>query len=163
MIIIAKYLLILKRCIHIWLTSARGQSTSLLPTPSSGAAWNVPASVLLFLSRLKTYAGQLDPWFPTSQKPEPDSRTNTGEQKGHHSVAKRSSPQQATTNFNIIWVSLQCSLLLTSCAYTLNVPSEKLLNFFSCAVRPNHMFTRSCTGIFRPLFLSIGYWKQVYI
>ena len=45
----------------------------------------------------------------------------------------------------------------TISAKTVNVPSAKLLNFFSTALKPSQMFTRNCAGTFSPLFLSCGY------
>lgn len=51
-----------------------------------------------------------------------------------------------------------CERWYTSSANTLKVPSEKELNFFSCADRPSHMLTLVWTGTFRPLVLSKGYW-----
>lgn len=47
--------------------------------------------------------------------------------------------------------------MFTSSANTLNVPSENVLNLFSCAERPSHILTLIWTGTFDPLVLSIGY------
>lgn len=45
----------------------------------------------------------------------------------------------------------------TISAKTVKVPSAKLLNFFSTALKPSQMFTRSSTGTLGPLVFSCGY------
>lgn len=62
-----------------------------------------------------------------------------------------------------VFISSETNVLHRYCtisAYTLKFPSEKVLNFFSCAERPSHMLILSWTGIFRPFSLSMGYWIQ---
>lgn len=45
----------------------------------------------------------------------------------------------------------------TISAKTVNEPSAKLLNFFSTALKPSQIFTRSSTGTLGPLVFSCGY------
>lgn len=145
--------------IHHQLTSAQGQLSSLLPTPSPGEAWNAPALISPSPSHQKTYGGRPDPWFPISQTPEPGSHTSKEEQKMGVLLVSSHKNNRVYSIFCYIYI-IKYILVKRKCtisAYTLNVPSAKLLNFFSCADRPSHMLTRSCTGILRPLFLSIGY------
>lgn len=133
------------------LTPSLGQWTSLSPTPSPSEGWSTLASASVCLWHLKIYGAPPVQSFPSFRTHWLGFRTVNAVRRGLFGL----------------WCWMDrcqdaCGRRYTSSANTLKVPSEKELNFFSYADRPNHMLTLICTGTFR-LLVSIGYWVKKII